>query len=61
MKFYNIELFLTPAQKLAEYLNKNNIYYELSKVAGLNHFEILLNDKTLKKVNNFFEQCNFKK
>lgn len=42
MKWYNIELSLTRAEKLQQILYDNNIKFEISAAGPWYHFEILL-------------------
>lgn len=53
-KYYNFETrFISLRDKLKEFLNKNNIYYECSGAYSFYHFEILANQAELLKINNF--------
>lgn len=53
--FYSVELNKEDAEKLKAYLKANGIYFEPSACYNLIHFEIKVDDKELKMVNDFLE------
>jgi len=52
-KWYNVEL--SEKKRLKEFLQKNNVEFEISKNGDFYHFEILLEEGSIefKKVNEF--------
>jgi hypothetical protein len=59
MKYYNIELWLFPAQELYKYLKDHNFTFETSEAENLTHFEILANPNQAQAINNFLDTLNF--
>lgn len=53
--FYGVELNKEDAEKLKAYLKANGIYFEPSACYNLIHFEVKVDDKELKMVNDFLE------
>jgi hypothetical protein len=55
MKYYNIELLHTAAERLQEFLYDMGVRFEISAAGAYYHFEILLDPAAVefKKVNDF--------
>jgi 5-hydroxyisourate hydrolase-like protein (transthyretin family) len=55
MKYYNIELLQTAAERLQAFLYDMQVKFEISAAGTYYHFEILLDPSTVefKKVNDF--------
>lgn len=55
MKYYNIELLQTAAERLQQFLYNLQVKFEISAAGAYYHFEILLDPATVefKKVNDF--------
>ena len=61
MKYYNFEtMFKTLKNELIQYLKENNIYYELSGAAAGWHFEILTDEASANKINDFIDNITIK-
>ena len=54
-KYYSVELNQKIADKFKVFLKQNNIYFEPSACYNLVHFEVKVDEKELKKVNNFLD------
>lgn len=55
MKYYNIELLQSAAEKLQKLLYDLQVNFEISAAGAYYHFEILLNNNSIeyKKINDF--------
>ncbi len=55
MKYYNIELKPTAAEKLQRFLYNLSVNFEISAAGSLIHFEILTDAAGADKINNFLD------
>lgn len=56
MEYYNFDtMFITLKKQLSDFLNKNNIYFEISKDNEYYHFEILTDPAGAEIINNFID------
>ena len=56
MKYYNIELFPSMAEKLQQFLYDEIIKFEISAAGTLIHFEILTDAAGADAINKFIEE-----
>jgi hypothetical protein len=55
MKYYNVELSRTRAEKLQQILYNAGVYFEISKNGQYYHFEILTDPDGASAINNFLD------
>ena len=55
MKYYNIELLQTAAEKLQQFLYDLQLKFEISAAGSYYHFEILTDATGADKINSFLE------